>query len=823
MKGVLESGYIRLGHDGSRIVSLNLDPTGGGRRSIDFVKDLRPEFWHETPDTRIATSCDESRQSVRFFPLEIWETSQIVTPGTHTPVELMPGHTLSHTFTIPPNTRFDSVAVRLPTWNTTSSGATLSLYQADKLLVTRRLENVVDNSWESLKLEESLDEGEYKIILSEPVGRIGWWSVSEDGDRAVNINARRFIGTGDLTYTLQRNRLTVEAAIHPRAKSAHTGCPWRWKTTWTKDGYDCSPESGTVFSRFFTDNQRYMPIEQLKRRNTGGLSFRGFRRLEMDGTRDADIRLEGMNYLHWEMRPDELHLRLDSPYVEEDGLLKTRWSLVVKQRVDSLPASFPRFSCSDKTVEADLNRFWWDRAFTYGAPPNRCIEFSEWMALMRSWYDGPQRDGEIRHLLNYPMTDEGYVHTYGDIVGWPLVPNRDTRHFDTNARFILACWRHYLWTGDLDFLRRQADRLREAMRFQLEDLRGEEGLIVTPEFRTGRHEDLSNNYWDILPFGHLDAYANAVFYGSLKAMAAIEGELSGKSEIRKAKCETNAPEFYRSLAEKAHQRYDEVFWDEYKGRYIGCVDIDGVRHDYGFTFVNLEALYYGLGDSQKAARIYRWMETEPTSSGEADTYSKWILAPRSTTIHNPPWQKSDESTISHTPSTISPWWTYWWKGAPYGDQCQDGGAILYTSFFDLMNRVEYKGPDDAWRRFTEILDRYRMPDRLCGGSPLYRGETSQQESAGAVGVDYPFPESGLVPCYFLYGVIGIEARPEGLRITPRLPKSLTYAGVDYIHWQGMRLKVRVTADSVKVTGKSFTREFAIGPGGSVLLTRSDLR
>ena len=200
------------------------------------------------------------------------------------------------------------------------------------------------------------------------------------------------------------------------------------------------------------------------------------------------------------------------------------------------------------------------------------------------------------------------------------------------------------------------------------------------------------------------------------------------------------------------------------------MDIDGKVHDYGFTFVNLEALFYGLGDAEKAKRIYKWMETEPTSTGKPDTYSKWVFAPRATTIHNPMW--SEKAPAEELKDPTPPWWTYWWGGTPYGDQCQDGGAILYTSFFDLMDRTRYLGIDNAWKRFTEIMERYRMPDRLCGGSPLYRGEMSQQEDAGSVGVDYPFPESGLVPCFFLYGVMGIHASPEGLQIKPNLPEAL---------------------------------------------------
>lgn len=828
----LSNRFILLILDGTSITEMRVDPAGKNPSAgMSFVKNLKPEFWETTPETRVQASGTKALIS----PLEIREYRGIaINVGIDQPDKLEPGHTLAQTIRLPEGARLSSVDVRLPTWGSKTSSATISLYRDGKLINSRRMENVPDNSWQSIDANSIEGPAEVTVEISDPVGDIGWWSSKNDTtpvgealsdgkpvplDRAIQAHTYARVGTGTLSISLQGSKVQVNAEFRPTADMRYKTFPWRWITTWTKDGYDCTPASGTVFSRFFTDNQRYIPVQQLKRRDHGGLAFDGFRWLEMDGTRDADLRLEsGPMHLHWEMRPDEMHLRFDTPLKRTGDDCRSGFTLDAKRRDDSVPAEFPHFGCSDKALEADLNRLWWERGFTYGSPPNRCIEFSEWMAIMRAWYDGPQRDGEIAHLCKYPITDDGYVHTYGNIIGWPLVPNRDTRHFDTNARFILACWRHFQWTGDMEFLEGQAERLRKAMVYQLDVLKGRDGLIVTPDFKTGRHEDLSNNYWDILPFGHLDAFANAAFYGSLEAMAQIEEALGSGSPAPNTEHPT--PAFYRELAHKSHRSYDVAFWDEKAGRYVGCVDSDGIRHDYGFTFVNLEALYYGLGDTEKAGRIYKWMETEPTSTGEADTYSKWIFAPRATTIHNPQWLDRPSSLLP--PPSTPPWWTYWWKGTPYGDQCQDGGAILYTSFFDLMDRVKYLGADNAWERFVEIIERYRMPDRLCGGSPLYRGEKSQQEDAGSVGVDYPFPESGMVPCYFLYGVMGVEATSEGLRITPRLPKALKYAEVRSVHWRGMTLRIRLTNTSVEVDGfsadgKPFRRTFAIKPGESALI------
>lgn len=827
----LSNESVRLSVSGPSITRVQAKSEG----STSFAKSLKPEFWQATPETQTK----KSGSKVTVSPLDIWEYQPIALPvGTDLPDKLLPGHTLTQSFTVGPGMTFGSLSVRLPTWGTLGA-ATLSLIHDGTVIASRRLENVEDNSWPELTLEKPSGEGTYTVQLSDPVGDIGWWSSKEDvypggealadgkparEDRALTVNAYKRMGTGTLTVSLDRNKIKVEAEYHLTGPSSYKAFPWRWKTTWMKDGYDCTPKAGVVFSRFYTDNQRYMPIQQLKRRPNGGLAFEGFKWVEMDGNSDADLRLESADsmHLHWEMTPDEMSLRFDTPVEKVGDGWRTSFTIEVRPRDDAIPSQFPHFSCSDKALEADLNRFWWERGFTYPYPPNRMAEWFEWTGLMRSWMKNVTEPAAVKDLLDHPMTSEGYVYVAPDSLGWPLVPNRDTRHFDTNARFILGCWRHYLWTGDTDFLRKQADRLRLAMNYQLEQLQGKDGLIVTPDFKTGRHKDLSNNYWDILPFGHLDAYDNAVFYASLEAMAEVEDALSGHA----SRITHHESGYYSALRKKSHDRYDQVFWDDKKGRFIGCVDIDGVRRDYGFTFVNLEALYYGLGDAEKARCIYHWMEREPTSSGKADTYTKFIFAPRATTVHNPMW--GDKAHSPPDPQNLKPntqhpdappWWTYWWPGTPYGDQCQDGGAILYTSFFDLMDRARHLGPDNAWKRFMEIMDRYRMPDRLCGGSPLFRGETSQQESPGAVGTDYPFPESGLVPLYFLYGVMGIEATPDGLRITPNLPKALSYAEVKYLNWDGTDLRIRVTRTTVEVTSadKSFHRKFTIEPGGNALV------
>ncbi len=415
------------------------------------------------------------------------------------PDKLLPGQLLAQTFRIPEGVVFDAASVRLPTWHSKTSGATLRLFRGETLLVERRLTNVVDNDWQELRPRSPQGAGRvphrglrpcrgYRLVA--PLGRRLQGGPSPERRQAHPgstgaASARREAGAGTIHFALEGPALVVETELRASAPLAaphpKDALPWRWRTTWTKAGYDCTPRAGVVFGRFFSNNQRYMPAQQLKRRDHGGLHFDGCRWIEMEGTGTADLRIEGDRlHLHWEMTNDEMSLRFDmAQQTDSGGLLRSRWRLWALPREDSVPADFPRFDFPDTRLTEDANRFWWSAPSPIPVPRCPPPGSSGWPWCAAGMMAPPAKARCASE--SYPITAAGFVHTWRQDIGWPLrpKPDTDTRHADTNARFILACWRYWLWTGDTDFLRRQADRLRQAMRYQLKELRGEEGLIVT--------------------------------------------------------------------------------------------------------------------------------------------------------------------------------------------------------------------------------------------------------------------------------------------------------------------------------------------------------
>jgi hypothetical protein len=465
------------------------------------------------------------------------------------------------------------------------------------------------------------------------------------------------------------------------------------------------------------------------------------------------------------------------------------------------------------------------------------------------------------------------------------------------------------------------------MTFYLDTLGGSSGIVTigSPD-HSGRDGAVPSNYWDITSFGHLDAFLNAYFYGALEAMAQLEEHVQNPQRAKDL----------RALRTTVQKRYNELFWNDTDGRYIQTINTDGVKHDYGATYVNLEAASFGLPSADQATRIFDWLDNGHTelqksvvliesgglapkfqpghSMGQSFTANAAFtsvaarfptygergaaftmtlyqgLPGDASTVKVADGQFSDwgDGSVAHLDLPKQPpgvyylevsdvtgtlaWWSsmnavpgaiaftdgvpaadaknrfvaalgsyyegpadiysawefaprattkrnsYWFflmnLTTPWANQVQDGGAILYTSGFDVMARARYQGADGAWARMTAILDRWSQPDHLCGGTPLFRGESTVDSGTAStsVGTDIPFPESGLAPASFIYAFVGVEAEPDALVITPNLPSALSEVGVQNLYWHGKKLDLLVTRDSITLQGSgvSVSRHYKAG-------------
>ncbi len=393
----------------------------------------------------------------------------------------------------------------------------------------------------------------------------------------------------------------------------------------------------------------------------------------------------------------------------------------------------------------------------------------------------------------------------------------DTRHNINNPNFVRGCHDYFVWTRDLAFLRRQMPRVRRAMQFTMHefDTRRRRCVYTTWPGHEGRSgvryvdgrkvivpdEGVGSNYWDLLPFGGEDALATIYYYDALLDLAELEQQIAAHPSWGiGTEADTFDPADLRRHAQEVREYGVERFWNPATGRF-GTVDLDGNLHDYGFTFLNNEAVCYGFATPQQAREIHAWLSGRRTVEGDTSTGEdiyRWRFGPRSTTLRNLDY--------------------YFWgwsspESMPWGYQVQDGGAVLGFSYHDLMARLLTAGPDDAWQRLREIVEWFDETQQAGGYREYYkdpaRGTMQGANIPGGLGLDKEFFESILVPQVMLYGFLGLTPGADGLSVVPRLPSDWQELTVTRIHFHGHVLDIRVSrSGDIEVTDHT--------PGGEPL-------
>jgi hypothetical protein len=395
----------------------------------------------------------------------------------------------------------------------------------------------------------------------------------------------------------------------------------------------------------------------------------------------------------------------------------------------------------------------------------------------------------------------------GEVVIQAFFTQYDTRHNINAQNFVRGCATYFWWTRDLNFLRQNLNRMRVAIRYMMTEHQTlQRKVVYTPwvghDGRRGieytrdgqkhirRGYGIGNNYWDLLPFGDRDVYATIHYYDALRKMAQIETEVRRHPEwnMPRGVFELDPQELLRH-AEEVKAEGNRLFWNPKTRRYAP-IDADGKMHDYGYTFLNLEAVYYGFAPPERARDILSWVSGERIVQGdtstEADIYY-WRFAPRASTKRN----------IEY----------YFWawsapESIPFGDQVQDGGAVLAFSYHDLMARLKVRGADDAWSRLQEVLRWFEEVEQAGGYRKYYDGSRPGKlqggGTAGGLGLDMEFFESVLVPQVMLYGFLGFQPTADGFAIDPKLPSGWESLRIDRIRWHGITLAITVTPTTIRI-------------------------
>ena len=442
----------------------------------------------------------------------------------------------------------------------------------------------------------------------------------------------------------------------------------------------------------------------------------------------------------------------------------------------------------------------------------------------------------------------------------------DTRHVNNNSIFISSLRQDYDYTGDIEFLKANITKARKAINFYMQ-MYDEDRHLNDQSYLVGHDSDntsfdkyervamtLSNGYWDISFMTRYDFQSNMYFYKALKDLAYLENILAQNGinvDKDAASVKTADRNFQHGVSEYSYtaeglseiasdvltalqQPINEAdktgFWSEETGRFVGGYsETDEKWYDYGYTMWNMEAIYYGIANEAQTKSIMDWIsgkrivEMDKHGSQGEDIYF-FEFAPRVNT-----YAAEDQYDLSIFNGS------YQNPECKYGKtQVQNGGAIMYTSFFDLMGRVSAYGADDAYSRLSDIKDWYmdiydyyaksknfnKNPDRFYwdyyeeaqwdadgdGKGDYYalqngiKGTQERSEGPnGVMGIDGEFLESFLMVSAIPYGFFGIDtANGDTLKIAPSLPNGLEYWGMENLSYNGVKYDLTMFENSVRI-------------------------
>jgi hypothetical protein len=546
----------------------------------------------------------------------------------------------------------------------------------------------------------------------------------------------------------------------------------------------------------------------------------------LDGLNDAGITQEGWNLVASAQTTNSHDVSTGGAHqpstINDQPLLIT----AAPWKLDTVEAPFlqlrwqvsnaPPFQAFVEWTTPSATNFDVSRRMYFEAPKSNEMTFT-----MIPTYRHPLWTGEVAQIRLGLEAEHAIRDTH--ITLQALFSQYDTRHNINAQNFIRGCAKYFWWTHEIDFLRSNINRMRTAMRFTIWEFHtldrkviyttwiGHDGRSGLKRSANGAKQiiagqGIGNDYWDILPFGGLDTYATIQYYDALLTLAGIERAIRDHPEWN---IPTGAlgfeARFLEHHASDVKAEGNRLFWNDETGRFAACVDSDNLQHDYGYTFLNCEAIYYNFASDEHAKSILSWLDGVRTVSTDTSTgpdIYHWRFAPRATTRRNLDW--------------------YFWawsnpESIPWGGQVQDGGAVLGFSYHDLMARLKVFGPDNAWKRLQEII-RWFDEVQIAGGYRKYydgRREGSLQGGGtpGGLGLDAEFFESAMVPQIMLKGFLGFAPKEDGFLIDPHLPKDWPELTINKIRFQNKVLEVRASHKSVDIrqSGRSLGPCFVYCP------------
>ena len=392
-------------------------------------------------------------------------------------------------------------------------------------------------------------------------------------------------------------------------------------------------------------------------------------------------------------------------------------------------------------------------------------------------------------------------------------PSPDTRQTLATFQYILALYNYYIFTRDTKTLLKAMNKARKGILFLTHALQGEEKGLLSIEYFYGHdgvvpyslkdqpknrlaYHGIANGYWDLCVYPILNLETNTDFYQVLKAMAVLEKALENEPTDNKDniyvknRMPTNPNKVKYDYDEKSllslaarvkanmekpinvvkddnlntayntgdyYYKNDGGFYNPETGRFAtGINECTGEILDFGYAYLNMEAIACGIGTEEQQLSIMNWIDGRRYVEGDTsqgDDIYFYEFAARANT------KDCDQYLNFYRDENNASLYREGFEGKTWSRLVQNGGAIIAWSYFDIVARAKVLGVDNAVKRlegiqkwYRKVLDEegdsydfystyYNYIDSLNDDPDMRLIYELQTHKSGSLGLDFDFIES----------------------------------------------------------------------------------
>ena len=325
------------------------------------------------------------------------------------------------------------------------------------------------------------------------------------------------------------------------------------------------------------------------------------------------------------------------------------------------------------------------------------------------------------------VDSKGYVWPRWSVGGYYKPPWGNLH--DQIPHFILAMYFHVLNTGERGFLQRVMPTLDRVAAYLMALDRDHDGVAEIPQtsgLADGARD--CSNWWDIIKFGHKDAYVNAYCCMALDAMAEMKAWLDDAA----------AAERYRAEHRRFVEGFNKAFWDDEKGFYMDWIDVREKMPESGrryfYTDHNLLAIIFGMADAAKSKRILENLDrryNELCAQFKISRDAIWATPANMFPISQP----GDMVDFGKLQNQID------------FPNYENGCSFFHTTGFEIAARGIAGQPDQAYETFERVMRQGYARNRFWGAA--LKWDTGELQSE-------PLNNALLILWGFTRGCLGLQ-------------------------------------------------------------------